>query len=72
MSPNTVVLDSGSESDSDSGSGSDNGNIILEDPMYQIMTKLFKNDQDENIATILTNLTKELVLLRIAIIDSRK
>lgn len=41
--------------------------IALEDPMYYILGQFLENEDGENIATILTNLVKELSLLRAAL-----
>ena len=77
----TVKIDSDSESDCDSEDSLASGvsfakkttdDIVLEEPMYYILSKFLMNDNNENIATILTNLTKEIILLREAIIANKK
>jgi hypothetical protein len=78
----TVKIDTDSENDSDVESEDslasgvsfikkNADDIVLEEPMYYILSKFLMNDNDENIATILTNLTKEIVLLREAIVANK-
>lgn len=60
-----VVLDSGSDSASSSEESyqeeKEAGNVELSD----ILKLFFINDKNENIATILTNLTNEIKMLRL-------
>jgi|APGre2960657444_1045066.scaffolds.fasta_scaffold541939_1 hypothetical protein len=46
--------------------------VALEDPMYYILGQYLENDKGENIATILSNLVKELTLLRVTIENAKR
>jgi hypothetical protein len=69
-----VKLDSDSEGsiDSEEFNHQDAEDIALEDPMYYILEKYLVNEEGENIATVLTNLVKQITMLREALVSKKE
>ncbi len=59
-----VILDSGSDSSISSEESYEEKGTDEDSHMYDILKMFFMNDKNENIATIFTNLTSEIKLLR--------